>query len=159
MNIWGTEEEYLSPTEKNLRDLYVKEYLVDYDPHLACMRIGFNNSVAREKSVTFMQEPYVQRKIKELKYTKSEDEEDEEERDRLLVLSTLRQASQSGPFPSRVAAASKLATILGMDKPIPNQLEITHKGGVMKVPGAVSLETWEAEAVAAQEQLIRDAQE
>ena len=157
MNIWGNE--VLTPKEQALRDLFVSEYLVDYDAVLACMRIGFNKSHATQNSIKFLDESYVQRKIKELTYKSPEDEENEEEKDKRLVLAVLREASQNGPFSSRVAAASKLASILGLDKPTTNLLEITHKGGVMKVPGVGDIDAWETEAMDSQEQLIKEAQE
>jgi hypothetical protein len=157
MNIWG--DETLTPKEQVLRDVFVKEYLVDYNAELACIRVGFNKQHASIYSSKFMDEPYVQRKITELTYKAPEDEEDEEQKDKRLVLSVLREASQIGPYSSRVAAASKMASILGLDKPVANLLEITHKGGVMKVPGVGDIDIWENEAMTAQEQLIKEAQE
>jgi hypothetical protein len=160
MNIWGDEgQEELTPREQALRDLFVSEYLVDYDPLLACIRVGFNRQYAEQYSKKFMEEPYVQRKLKELTYKVPEEEEDEESRDKRLVLTVLREAAQNGPFASRVAAASKLASILGLDKPSTNLLEVTHKGGVMQVPGVSDISDWEQAAMASQQQLIKEAQE
>lgn len=57
--------------------------------------------------------------------------------------------------PSKHACAQLLARIQGIEKPI--QVAHTHKGGVMVVPMASSLEEWEQLAVRAQKQLMQDA--
>lgn len=106
----------ISESEKVLRDLFVDEYLKDFDPVQACVRVGFQFSFAIEFSVKFMREPYVLRRIAELTRETPDNEERQAKEDRSLVLNVLRQAAQNGPFASRVQAASKLATILGMDK-------------------------------------------
>jgi hypothetical protein len=161
MQFWGTEEgqKPLSDNEIILRNEFVKNYLIDFDPVLACMRLGFKRTFAETWAKTFMDEPYVVKRITELTYKTTEDEGLQEELDKQLTLSVLREAAQRGPFSSRVAAASKLASILGMDKPVTNQLEITNRGGVMVVPGVGNVDDWEQEAVKLQEELIAKAQQ
>lgn len=158
MKIWE-EQVNLSEKEKILRNEFVRNYLIDFDPVLACMRVGFTKAFAEDYAIRFMAEPYVQKRITELTLETPDDETAQEEADKQLTLAVLREAAQRGPYSSRVAAAAKLATILGMDKPIQNNLEITNKGGVMMVPGIVNIDDWEGQAVKSQEDLINAAQE
>jgi hypothetical protein len=154
-NIW--EDDFageLSLSEKALRNEFVKQYLIDFDEFKACLRLGFNRAFAEQWATTFMSEPYVQKKISEQTLQTPDDEQKQEEADKQLTLAVLRQAAQHGPYSSRVAAAAKLAAILGMDKPIQSSLEITNRGGVMVVPGIGNVDDWEEEAVRSQEELI-----
>lgn len=110
-------EPELSQQEKALRDLFVTEYLKDFDAFQACLRVGFQAAFAVEYAKRFINEPYVQRKLADLQRSTPESEEAQANEDRALVLNVLRQAAQNGPYASRVQAASKLATILGLDRP------------------------------------------
>ena len=109
-------EPELSEQEKALRDLFVQEYIKDFDPFQACLRVGFQAAFAVEYAKRFMSEAYVQRKIADLQRATPENEDAQAKQDKALVLSVLRQAAQNGPYASRVQAASKLATILGLDR-------------------------------------------
>jgi len=106
-----------------------------------------------------MAEPYVQARIMEQTLETPDDEVEQERLDKELTLSVLREAAQRGPYSSRVAAAAKLAAILGMDKPVASTLEISNRGGVMVVPGIGNVDDWEQTAVKAQQDLIDAAQE
>jgi len=110
-------EAELSEQEKALRDLFVQEYIKDFDPFQACLRVGFQAAFAVEYAKRFMSEAYVQRKIADLQRATPENEDAQARQDKALVLSVLRQAAQNGPYASRVQAAAKLATILGLDRP------------------------------------------
>lgn len=110
-------EPELSPQEKALRDAFVLEYVKDFDPYSACLRVGFQSAFAIEYAKKFMGESYVQQRISELQRVTPENEEAQAKEDKALVLSVLRQAAQNGPYASRVAAAAKLASILGLDRP------------------------------------------
>lgn len=110
-------EPELSEQEKALRDLFVQEYIKDFDPFQACLRVGFQAAFAVEYAKRFMSEPYVLRLIAELQRSTPENEDAQSREDKALVLSVLRQAAQNGPYASRVQAAAKLASILGLDRP------------------------------------------
>ncbi|ARB11146.1 terminase small subunit [Pseudomonas phage JG054] len=110
-------EPELSEQEKALRDLFVQEYVKDFDPFQACLRVGFQAAFAVEYAKRFMSEPYVLRRIAELQRSTPENEDAQSREDKALVLSVLRQAAQNGPYASRVQAAAKLASILGLDRP------------------------------------------
>lgn len=106
----------LTDDERAVRDAFVDEYFKDFDPVQACLRVGFQINFAHEFAQKFMVETYVQRKIAERK-VREEDPETQGARDKALVMSVLREAAQNGAYNTRVAAASKMATILGIDRP------------------------------------------
>lgn len=160
MNLWESEgQSPLSEKEQALRNEFVRHYLIDFDPVLACMRVGFTKAFAEDYAIRFMSEPYVQKRITEATLETPDDENEQEEKDKQLTLAVLREAAQRGPYSSRVAAAAKLASILGMDKPSASTLEITNKGGVMVVPGIGDVDDWEETALKAQQDLINAAME
>lgn len=103
----------LSEQEKALRDLFVNEYLKDFDPFQAALRVGFLVTFALEQGKKLMQESYVQRQIALLTRKPSEDFDS----DKALIENTLRQAMQHGPYASRVSAAKTLAEMRGLAKP------------------------------------------
>lgn len=149
-------EPELTPVEQQLRDLFVKEYLHDRDPILAAIRCGFNKCYAEQYGTQFLGESYVQRKLAALEQAEEEDEAERIAADKRAVLSVLRQASLVGPYASRVAAAAKLAAILGMDAPAKSEQTITHRGGVMAVPAIANLDEWEKAAQVSQDKLVSD---
>jgi hypothetical protein len=153
------EAEKMNPREKALRDMFVSEYLIDFDQVKAAMRCGFNQQFAVEYSRKFMEESYVQKRINEVRFMKT-DEKALAEFDKARILSSLMaEAHYHGPGSSqaaRVAALGKLAIMYGMEV---KRVEATvqHRGGVMAVPGIASLDDWEKQASASQDELVRDA--
>jgi hypothetical protein len=152
--------------ERALRDLFVKEYLVDYDALAAAIRCGYPHTFAKEYSIRFMQCPYVLREIR-AKQVSEEDQESPEAMKKIIMAGLMREANYRGPGSSqaaRVAAFAKLASIHGMDAPIRSKTELTGAdgqplnagGGLFVVPGLMSVEEWEAKAAAQQEELTRD---
>jgi hypothetical protein len=150
----------LSDRERALRDLFVSEYLVDFDQTAAAMRCGFNRKFAIEYGTKFMAEPYVLQKMNLMKFAEV-DEVDQNEYDSKRVRAALMQeAHYFGPGSShaaRVAALAKLASLIGMDKPLKTEQTINHRGGVMAVPGIASLDDWEKAASESQDELVKDA--
>jgi hypothetical protein len=102
--------------EKALLDKFVIEYLKDFDPYQACLRIGFMPAFAAEYCKLYMAKPYVQRQIADHKSKPANTTEDVIERDKQLILNTLRLTLQHGPLQSRTAAAKILAGIHGIDQ-------------------------------------------
>jgi hypothetical protein len=56
-------EPQLDAREQAVRDLFVNEYLKDFDAYRACIRMGFLAAFAIEQAKTFMGDGYVLRKI------------------------------------------------------------------------------------------------
>lgn len=155
----GTDDAPSDPRQKALRDLFVSEYLVDYDQIASALRCGFGIEMAREYGVRFMQEPYVQRRIKELQYVKYDESADTDFNQARIKARLLHEAHYYGPGATqsaRVAALSTLAKMYGMEKP-KTPAGAASVGGVMQVPGISSIDDWEAAAVDSQTQLISDA--
>ena len=146
------EHNFLSDTEKSLRDQFVKEYIIDYDRYKACIRIGFNHQSALRWGNTFLNEGYVNRKIKDYEFKKAEETDTQKQEDSAIVLNTLREAAQNGNYNTRVAAASTLAKILGMDKEAKTDEEF--QGGILVIPAIANVEEWELVAVQSQKELV-----
>lgn len=104
----------LTPVEIELRDLFVKEYLKDFDAVLAAVRCGFSKTYAEQYANQFWFEPYVQNKIAEAQRNIANDEELEKQNFALLV-NTLTRAMQNGPYASRVSAAKELKSLYGWE--------------------------------------------
>jgi len=152
----------LSFRERALRDLFVNEYLVDYNEYAAAIRIGYSQAYAKEYSVRFMNEPYVLQQIRLKENAPTPDDSVEDMKKRVMT-GLIREANYRGPGCSqsaRVAALSKLAAIHGMDAPIRSKTEITGadgqplNGGVFVIPGVMTVEQWEAAAAEQQTALV-----
>ena len=149
--------------EKSLRDLFVAEYLNDFDQVKAAQRCGFQFQFAIEFARKFMDEPYVQQQIKRVKLGQDQpiDEKEEERLNKKRIFATLfQEAHYHGPGSShaaRVSALGKLAVMYGMEAPKKTEATVTHKGGVMAVPGIASLDEWEVTASKSQDALITHA--
>ncbi len=153
--------------EKALRDLFVIEYLVDYDPVKAAMRCNFGGQFAIEYSKKFMAEPYVQQRISQLGTSADVDPEELSSFNRRRIREQLtREAFYYGPGSShaaRVAALKALSDIEGMT-PKGGARGVAGKGGaaaggVMQVPAIADIDAWEAAASESQDTLIKDATE
>lgn len=150
----------LSTREKELRQKFVEQYLIDHDEVNAAVRCGYLRSVAIEYGTRLMGEPYVQQLIAEAKITPAIDPEEEDEVNKRRILNSLfREADDRGEDAShsaRVSALAKLAAIHGMDAPTKSDVNVTHRGGVMMVPALVNLDDWESQAIESQEKLVHD---
>jgi hypothetical protein len=104
-----------APTEgqKALWDRFVAEYVKDFNPMAAALRVGFNSLFAQEYLKTLMAQPYVQRKIDAYKSQPIEDDKDRVATLRKRVEATFMQAMECGDPKVMVAAASKLGEMHG----------------------------------------------
>lgn len=155
---WAAMDVELTQREKQLRDAFVDQYLIDYDEIAAAQRVGFQVAFAKDYAIKFMSEAYVRQRIEIVKHAKV-DVKKMEQFDQETVRAVLRKEMHNphGTAAARVQAASKMAAILGMDKPVENKLTHVHKGGVLMVPAIANLQDWEAMAKSSQEQLVSDA--
>lgn len=147
--------------EKALRDLFVKEYLVDYDAVGAAMRIGYNRGIAKEYAVRLMDEPYVARQI--AKQEGAPVEEDEKTAKKRIMAGLVREANYRGAGSSqaaRVAALGKLAQLYGMEPATKTKTELTGPdgqpltAGQFIIPGVMTPEQWEREVSRQQADLV-----
>lgn len=150
----------LSPGEKALRDKFVDQYLIDFSPVSAALRIGFKMPYAAEMSSRFMEESYVRNKIVQLQAKAAENPEvEDEETKRNIRIGLIKEAHYTGPGSShaaRVTALKTLATLYGMEAPKKSEVEVKHRGGVMAVPGIADPDAWEDAALDSQQKLVSD---
>ncbi|QJI53338.1 terminase small subunit [Alteromonas phage vB_AcoS-R7M] len=141
-------EETLTEDEMLLRELFVKEYLVDYNAYFAALRVGFHSSFAAEYAKKLMGEGFVRRLI--AKQEREQASDDQQNLSKAQVEKYLfREANYYGPGAShgaRVSALSKLANIYGMDKEPESTDDGLPKGGVMVVPMRVTADEWGKQA-------------
>lgn len=152
----------LNPRERALRDMFVSEYLIDYDQVRAAQRCGFVYQFAVEYSQKFMEEPYVQQKINAIKFQKVNEKEMadyDKIRIRNALMAEAHNRGAGSSHSARVAALAKLAAMHGMDAPKKSEQTVMHKGGVMAIPGIAKLDDWEVAASASQDQLVAHARE
>jgi hypothetical protein len=155
----------LSPREKALRDLFVQQYLIDYDPVSACLRCGFMRSFATEYAEKFMTEPYVRQQLvvheqtQPLPYSGNPDADDYNKK--RIVEGLFREAhNKFSNASARVAALGQLAKIYQLDQKVVvdnNKGKKQHRGGIIMVPQVADVTEWEDVATATQDKLVSDA--
>lgn len=152
--------EELTDLDRQIRDQFAQEYLVDYDALAACVRIGFAKMFAENYAKKFMSETYVRNRIAQLQAHEALNPKQEANEDKRRIRSMLfKEANYHGPGSShgaRVSALAKLASIYSMDGPIKTENLHTHRGNVMRIPAQMDEDTWEREAIESQTELARD---
>lgn len=161
------EEDLAAPVlnyrERALRDLFVQEYLVDYDQFAAALRCGYAESYAREYAGKLMNEAYVRQKIREMEVLPEEDDNPEKMKN-YVVVGLRREANYrgAGASPSaRVAALAKISSIYGLDAPTKTKNELTGPdgqplNGMLVIPGLMNMEQWAIVAEKQQADLVKD---
>lgn len=96
-------EPQLDAREQAVRDLFVSEYMKDFDAYRACIRMGFLAAFAIDQAKAFMQDGYVLRKVDYLTRAAVMDPE----ADKQAMLANLRWLAHNGTPASR-ASATKL---------------------------------------------------
>lgn len=150
----------LTDKEKALRNLFVSEYLKDYDKVAAAQRCGFELSLAVDWANKLMAEPYVQIRLSNLRNSGDVNQIELADYNRRRIKEGLMtQAFYTGPGSShaaRVSALKALAELEGMVK-VPSKSAGIGDGGVMQVPGIAGTDDWEAAASNSQDALARHA--
>lgn len=145
-----------SGLQKQLCDKFFDEWTFDRSWFLAAIRCGFQENYAKQYGLMLFHEPYVQCKIKEWELAYPENDKLQKKRDAERLMIRLRDMIER-PYPaSQVAALGKMAAILGLNAPIKTEQNLTHRGGVMQVPGIAEAEAWEQAASASQSALVSD---
>lgn len=154
----------MTPQERALRDLFVAEYLVDFNATKAAMRCGFGKQFAVEYAKKFMAEPYVQQRISGIQKLDQRDEVSLEKFNKRRVQEQLmEEAHYHGPGSSqaaRVAALKALADMYGMGSAAQARQAAQGggqvAGGVMVVPEIADVTNWEQTAMGSQKALRDD---
>lgn len=127
------QEHPLTQPEIDVRESFVREYLIDYDYRSAAIRIGFHEGIAQHYARKFQYDPYVKRRIAEATTAQYDDPEAVKAQQRQRVLSSLmKEANYTGPGAShaaRVSALAKLAQIHGLEAPTKSESKVIHEGG------------------------------
>lgn len=154
--VWAAMEPELTEREKQLRDLFVNELLVDEsDPIAAAQRCGFQAAFAKDYAIKFMNEAYVRKRIQEVKHLKV-DPISVNQYDKQTIRAVLRREMQNqfGTPAARVAAAAKMQDLIEKDEAAAkNASNKSLRGGVLIVPAIANLDEWESIAMASQEKL------
>jgi hypothetical protein len=111
---WMTAETPLSDDERVLRDLFVSEYMKDFDVFQATVRTGFQPVFALEWGKRLFHCPYVQRAIAHLRRKPTAEDEATLKAEHE---SNLRYLMYNGSEASRVAASKAYAEFKGWSKP------------------------------------------
>lgn len=145
----------LSQREKDLRNRFVDEYLLDYNCKAAALRLGYSDSFASEYGQMFIQEPYVQQRIREITMNTEVNADAERDEDRRKIRAgLLREAHYHGPGSShsaRVSALGALAKIADMEAD--QKVTVKTLGGVMLVPEIADVDKWQDKATQSQGEL------
>lgn len=116
-----------SDAERELRERFVTEYLVDYNAYAACLRVGFHSQFATDYAKKFMEESFVRKLIKQHELA-AESEGEADTNKRRIMAALFKEANYHGPGSShsaRVSALAKLTTLFGMDAPTKSESKVT----------------------------------
>lgn len=116
----------LTSYERDIRERFVDSYMKDFNEVRACIRIGYQESYAREFGPRFMKEPYVLNLIAERKKNYGKGADRDTARDEIvgmLKLEAQRENSMGGTHAGRVSALVQLSKILGIEAPA--KVEVT----------------------------------
>jgi Terminase small subunit len=138
---WAAMEPEPTDEDRKLLDLFCQEYLVDESATKAASRCGFQAGFAEQYGALFITKSYVQRRLVALRHAKV-DEKAREQYDKRVVMNVLREvaSNQMQRASARVAAAGRMASILGMDAP--KKGASAASGKVLVMP-YLSREDWE----------------
>lgn len=147
-------KENMTPEMLERRDRFVDGLLMGMSKYQAAIYAGVPPRSARKEGCNLYCEPYVQERFKELREAIEEEKLLTRKELILNVKSIAFDDREQGG--ARVGASSLLAKIMGYEAPTKIRAEVEHKGGVMMVPMASSVEDWEALASRMQKQLKED---
>lgn len=160
----GKEARGYTAQEIAKREAFIREFVKDWSVKNAAIRAGIPAAGASKQGSELMNEKYVQKRINE--YIESIDEEVLIDRKKVIV-GLMKEATNFGPGSSsnaRVQAWKVLGKYLGMEITNVN-VDITHKGNVMIIPGVgsdgrvIDAEEWSAVAAESQHALKKDVRE
>ena len=136
----------------SLRERFVDEYLFDFDPQLAMVRLGLKFGEAAIAGHKMWTDPKVQNLIAQKLRERSEDEIASKQ---AVIAGLLREANDRNgkvrPM-DRINAWKALGKLLGMET---NKIEVKGGTGVMVIPATPDANTWEKVSVKEQRKLKR----
>lgn len=117
----------LSPTEKDLRDRFVTEYLKDFDAWKACLRVGLMRSVAMQYAQDLLDDSYVAREIQRRRTLPMNLEEQKPTKQAQIESLYWEQATYRGVGASHAARVSALNSLSKIHKLIDDEGDTTAR--------------------------------
>ena len=148
----------LTVRERQLRDKFVMEYMVDHNYTKAATRTGWPNGQAQEMGTIFMYDPYTQKAIANAMSAADhcpEVELSEQQKIKNLLFKEATSYGLGSSQSGRVAALSKLSSIHGMDKPTQTESLITNQGSVdLNLKQSFDFETMDEKSIELMRKLL-----
>jgi hypothetical protein len=108
---------HLSQHDIMVREKFIGQYIIDFDPVQACLRMGYGDAAAKQVSSSYMQDAYVLNRI-EYEKDRLGVSTDAEMHRRRLVAGLYRIASdRKVSATAQVSAYGQIAKILGLEAP------------------------------------------
>lgn len=138
-------------------ELFVTEFVKDFNIKAAALRMGFEEWQASSKGSTFYNSPDVQKRIREWLDEKGRESFYTRERIMARLWEEANYYGRDASPSARVRAAEALAKMAGME--MPQKVDVTMHGGVMLVPAMGTTAEWTEAAAKAQQKLKEDVRE
>ncbi|MDC0088333.1 terminase small subunit [Akkermansiaceae bacterium] len=146
------QETLLTPWQMKCLE-FIEHYLSCFNASEACRRMGYEGASASSQGWEFLHHEFTQ---KELSKRYAQHAEENKAARNEIIMMLYREANYFGEGAShgaRVRAQVQLSKVFGMEQ-ISIRAELEHKGGVMLVPMAQSVEEWESLAAQQQSNLM-----
>lgn len=117
--------------EKNLRNQFVDQFVIDYDYVAAACRVGFAGDLAVEYAHRFRRDPYVQNLIIEKKAEKPIQDKDFM-REKVVggLLKEAHNHEHGSSHSARVGAFAHIGKLVGLEAPTKVETKVEHSGSV-----------------------------
>jgi len=145
----------MHPQSRLVREAFVAEYMFDFNPRAAAIRAGFRGSVATDAAKTFLEEPVVQRMIRERMQSFNASTEITLARISAEYLKQATRTDSAASHAASVNALEKLSKLHGLGEANAPETQI-NLGGIMVVPAIPDADSWEAQATQSQTALKAD---
>lgn len=151
----------LTEHDRQMRDDFVGQYMLDFDPVDAVIRLGYNESYANHMAKQFMMDTYVLNLIVLRKRQSCTPEANDPAAMQALIKNELVAMVQHKGYgasaAAKLGALRLLAEIEGLVGSGKNKLKVEdgdNSGGVMQVPYFADSESWEQHAIKTQHDLV-----
>ena len=114
----------LTKQEKAARKKFVDQYMIDFEPVSAAIRLGYQEAFAQQYAKQFMSEPYTLDLIAKKQEELGCSTEEEQHRRRVVAGLYRITGSRFASASAQVAAYSQIAKIVGLEAPVKTQQEV-----------------------------------
>lgn len=138
-------QEQLSERERQLCDMFLKEYKKDYDPDRACLRLGVEPESLNKALLFFFNSPYVQKALAEDIVLDKPDCQKNVDKAFKFVANKLRNIAETGSNKERLDACKQISLLYGLNKPIDIRTNNALTNVILS-PAPVTDAEWEEQA-------------